>query len=114
MSSIMNHESFVKTISGLGICGCGSPEEAYEAIHKLLLSLPTRPNSTKNWDEWTNTIDSDIYALILVYFLDDKGYLEHGTSICHPWLTSKGIQLIAAMDILKSHEYDFGEAENSI
>ena len=105
----MNRESFIGVTSDLCICGCGNPEEAYEAIHELLLSL-----QAKNWDEWLKSIDNDIYALIVVYLLDGKGYLEHGTSIRHPWLTKKGKQLMEALDILKAYEYDFGEAENLI
>ena len=105
----MNRESFIQITADLGICGCGSPEEAYEAIHNLLLSL-----RVKNWDDWLDTIDNDIYALILVYLLDGKGYLEHGTSIRHPWLTTKGEQLLEALDILEVYGYDFDEAENSI
>lgn len=109
MNKNMSRESFINILGDLCICGCGSPEEAYEAIHKLLLTL-----QAKNWDEWLKSIDNDIYALIVVYILDGNGYLEHGTSIRHPWLTTKGEQLLEALDILKAHEYDFGEAENSI
>ena len=105
----MNRESFIEVTSDLCICGCGIPEESYVAIHELLLSL-----QIKNWDEWIGAIDNDIYALIVVYLLDGRGYLEHGTSIRHPWLTTKGKQLLEALDILKVYEYDFGEAENSI
>ena len=68
----------------------------------------------KNWDEWLSVIDGNIFALITVYMLDANGYLEHGTSIRHPWLTSKGEKLIEALDILKEYSYDFGEAENMI
>lgn len=109
MNKNMSRESFINILGDLCICGCGSPEEAYEAIHKLLLLL-----QAKNWDEWINVIDNDIYALIVVYILDGNGYLEHGGSIRHPWLTTKGEQLLEALDILKVHEYDFGEAADSI
>ena len=105
----MSHDEFIGITADLGICGCGSPEEAYEAIHKILLSL-----RAKNWDEWLNVIDGNIFALITVYMLDANGYLEHGGSICHPWLTSKGEKLMEALDILKEYSYDFGEAENII
>lgn len=105
----ISRDEFVGITADLGICGCGSPEEAYEAIHKILLSL-----QAKKWDEWINVIDGNIFALITVYMLDSKGYLEHGTSIRHPWLTSKGEKLIEALDILKEYSYDFGEAENMI
>ena len=107
MNKNMTRESFIEITSDLGICGCGSPEEAYEAIHKLLLTL-----QAKNWDEWLKSIDNDIYALIVVYVLDGNGYLEHGTSIRHPWLTIKGEQLLEALDTLKVYGYDYDETFN--
>ena len=91
----MDRRSILSEIANdLGICGCGSPADAYEAVHKLLLALQKSSSPTTEWADWYNLVDNNPYALILAYLLDNKEYIEHGTSIRHPWLTSKGINLI--------------------
>lgn len=105
----MDRRSILSEIANdLGICGCGSPADAYEAVHKLLLALQKTSSPTKDWAGWYELVDNNPYALILAYLLDSKDYLAHGTSIRHPWLTDKGRKLIDALNILQSEEdYDF-------
>ena len=106
----MNKRSILSEIRGdLGICGCGSPSEAYEAVHKLLLALQKSSKPTRDWGDWHDLIDNNPYALILAYLLDNEEYIEHGTSIRHPWLTAKGIKLIEALNTLQMEDYDFYE-----
>lgn len=106
----MNKRSILSEIRGdLGICGCGSPSEAYEAVHKLLLALQKSSKPSRDWGDWHDLIDNNPYALILAYLLDNEEYIEHGTSIRHPWLTAKGIKLIEALNTLQMEDYDFYE-----
>ena len=104
----MNRHSIISEIKDdLGICGCGSPSEAYEAVHKLLLALQKSSKPSKDWGDWHDLVDNNPYALILAYLLDNEEYIEHGTSIRHPWLTAKGIKLIEALNTLQMEDYEF-------
>ena len=107
----MNKRSILSEIrDDLGICGCGSPSEAYEAVHKLLLALQKSSKPSRDWGDWHDLIDNNPYALILAYLLDNEEYIEHGTSIRHPWLTDKGLKLIDALNTLqREDDYDFCE-----
>ena len=107
----MDRRSILSEIRGdLGICGCGSPSEAYEAVHKLLLALQKSSKPSRDWGDWHDLIDNNPYALILAYLLDNEEYIEHGTSIRHPWLTDKGLKLIDALNTLqREDDYDFCE-----
>ena len=106
----MNRRSILSEIrDDLGICGCGSPSDAYEAVHKLLLALQKSSKPSRDWGDWHDLVDNNPYALILAYLLDNEEYIEHGTSIRHPWLTTKGIKLIEALNTLQMEDYEFYE-----
>ena len=106
----MNRHSILSEIKDdLAICGCGSPSAAYEAVHKLLLALQKSSKPSKDWGDWYDLVDNNPYALILAYLLDNEEYIEHGTSIRHPWLTDKGLKLIDALNTLQMEDYDFYE-----
>ena len=94
-------------IHELGICGCGCPEEAYKAVHEMFKSF-------KNYDR--NTIDlDDPHRLFMAYTLDHLEFLEHGSSIYSAWLTDKGEELLAALDIFKEkYEYDWQAAADDM
>ena len=113
--SSMNHESFIQITADLGICGCGNPEDAYKAVHEIMLLIrEIKEAPSKDLYSKYSDLTDNPYALTVLYMLDDREFLEHGTSIHGCWLTTKGTQLLEALDILKVYEYDFGEAENSI
>ena len=104
----MDRRSILSEIANdLGICGCGSPADAYEAVHKLLLALQKSSSPSKDWGDWHDLVDNNPYALILAYLLDNEEYIEHGTCIRNPWLTSKGIKLIEALNTLQMEDYEF-------
>lgn len=92
-------------IHELGICGCGCPKEAYEAVHKMLI-MYMAPDYTKI---------NDPHELFMAYTLDNLEFLEHGSSIYGAWLTDKGKGLLAALDFFKSkYAYDWNAASNDM
>lgn len=81
----------------LGLCGCGSPEETYEVIRRILNIQSSNANwgtRQRQFSEICNAdIDNENYNGLIqfvLYILDDKGFLEHGSSIGGAWLTKKG------------------------
>lgn len=81
----------------LGLCGCGCPEETYEVIRKILniqSSDEKWETKQKQFSELCNVdMDNENYSGLIqfvLYILDDKGFLEHGSSISSAWLTEKG------------------------
>lgn len=93
-------------IDELGICGCGSPEEAYKAVHEMLKRAETR-------DEIITP--DEPHVLFMAYMLDRLEFLEHGTSIYSSWLTDKGERLLVALDIFKKkYDYDWQAASDDI
>lgn len=105
MSGIYNMTPMNDLIHELGICGCGRPEEAYKAVHEMLKRSETY-----------NAIEPDEpHVLFMAYTLDNLGFLEHGSSIYSAWLTDKGKDLLAALDIFKEkYEYDWTAAQDDI
>lgn len=107
MSRIYNMTPMNDLIHELGICGCGCPEEAYEAVHEMLKSF-------KNYDHNTFNLD-DPHRLFMAYTLDHLDFLNHGYSIYNAWLTDKGEELIAALDIFEEkYNYDWQSAQDDI
>lgn len=83
--------------SVLGICGCGRPEDTEEVIRQILIVQNSEDNFQDKQNKLSNLCDSNIendnyYGLIqfVLYILDDKEFLEHGSSISGAWLTKKG------------------------
>lgn len=104
---VYNVTEMYDLIHELGICGCGCPEEAYEAVHKMLKMF-------KNYDRNTINLDEP-HRLFMAYTLDNLEFLEHGSSIYAAWLTDKGNDLLAALDIFKEkYEYDWNAAKDDM
>ena len=107
MSGIYNMTPMNDLIHELGICGCGRPEEAYKAVHEMLKSF-------KNYDRKTINLD-DPHRLFMAYTLDHLEFIDHGSSIYAAWLTDKGEELLAALDIFKEkYAYDWTVAQDDI
>lgn len=106
MGGVYNFTKANDLIHELGICGCGNPEEAYEAVHEMLKRVKDR----------SNIIEPDEpHVLFMAYTLDRLEFLEHGSSIYAAWLTDKGNELLAALDIFKEkYEYDWQVAADDI
>ena len=106
MGGFYNTTKMYDLIHELGICGCGCPEETYKAVHEMLKRAKTR----------SNLIDPDeAHVLFMAYTLDNLEFLEHGSSIYASWLTDKGNELLAALDIFEEkYNYDWQSAQNDI
>ena len=81
----------------LGLCGCGCPEETYEVIRKILNIQSSNAKWEIKQQQFSELCNADMdnvnYSGLIqfvLYVLDDKGFLEHGSSISSAWLTEKG------------------------
>lgn len=88
----------------LGFCGCGSPEAAGKLIRDILIVLEKQFDIP--YEEYRKGIKdllpNDGLEMVVFYFLDNQGIIEHGT--CVPgWLTQKGKDLL---EILKASPLD--------
>lgn len=106
------------TYEQLGICGCGRPEDTINVIKDLLNILDKyekiRDDKTVDFhqtyeDKWKdlNSLcgvhikDNDNYDGMLqfmMYVLDDKGFLEHGSGISGAWLSNEGKMLLYVLN----------------
>lgn len=92
------------------MCGCGNPEDTYEAIRRYLhIRKLWHKNKNITWDgvkEQYKTqlcidVDNDIEHGVLqfmMYVLDHYDFTEHGSSIGGCWLTEKGEMLLTVLD----------------
>lgn len=103
---------FYGTRDGLGFCGCGSPEDAYELVRDLLALAPFyqgwetgRANHVKV-RELLGGSDGVFY--LVLYMLDRAALIEHGSGIGGAWLSTKGKHYLP---LIQAHEWDdFEEA----
>ena len=95
----------------IGMCGCGCPEYTYEMLRKLLRIRLDRSNEELDCgkvsqrylddiglDENQNK-DHDGIVHFILYILDDKDIVEHGSSIGGCWLTELGKIYLRVLDI---------------
>lgn len=82
---------------GLGICGCGNPEDTHEVIRQILNIQSDYDNYESVQKKFSDLCNSDMendnyHGLIqfVLYILNNKGFLEHGGSVGGAWLTEKG------------------------
>ena len=86
-------------IHELGICGCGCPEGSYKAVHDMLKRASEPNGQVVPFD--------DCYIEFMCYTLNDKGFLEHNSSIYRSFLTDKGKTLLRALDEFEKLEYEW-------
>ena len=106
IDSLVNYYMF----DVLHLCGCGNPEDTYEAIRRYLHIRKLRhENKDITWDgikEQYKTqlcidVDNDTEHGVLqfmMYVLDHYDFTEHGSSIGGCWLTEKGEMLLTVLD----------------
>jgi len=79
----------------LGFCGCGDPE----STHDFVIECLKRTNFDENKIQLIKLRDlilerPDDAAMMIAYFLSDKGMTEHGGGVGGSWLTSLGEKVI--------------------
>jgi len=72
--------------SDLGICGCGTPEPAYDLIRDLLAMAPTFGESKR----LTELVGSAGARRLVLGQMESAGLIDHGFVIDHSNLTAKG------------------------
>lgn len=92
----------------LGLCGCGAPETAADR----LLGILRRIKESQEWTahckgprphEYGSEVgvdpnqDEGLYWL-LWYWIDDRGWIEHGSSVRGSWLTQEGERAIEVLE----------------
>lgn len=89
-------------------CGCGIPDEIAEVVHWTLTMFGLDPDTrddaaTDSFKRWLGNNAGGLREVMFWVFLsalDDKGLLEHGTTIRYSWLTDTGR---AFLDFLNEH-----------
>lgn len=76
----------VELYDSMGLCGCGSPGDAWSVLRAVLLALRHRAG----YDGLRAAVGSDGGAMFVVTALDGAGLTEHGTSYGFSWLLPKG------------------------
>lgn len=94
-------EVFVFDIIGqkLGFCGCGLPEDAIDYCYQGLKRVESLALSKS---DFPNPFASEGEEYFFFYWLDKKGFTEHGGSV-PGWLTEKGKDMILAIE--EAREY---------
>lgn len=107
----------------LGICGCGYPEETIEMIVEYLkhdIEYTKKIKSTnynydaflpiyeekEKWQENFIEKNKEILFVFMLYMLNNKGFMEHGTSIYSSWVEEKGKKLIEYYERAKQENYE--------
>lgn len=97
----------------LGLCGCGSPEGAFNFCREALTIFDRRGD--KGGDKWINAEDalskliaskSDDAAHVFAHLLTHLDLLEHGGSVGGSWLTDKGNDIVDLREAVES-DFDF-------
>ena len=88
-------ESAINSYYGLNFCSCGSRDEVFEMILKVLNYCHERfaeHNSGFPYDWLEKNIfhGDSIISLFVLYVLESLGITEHGSSVRGSWLTEKG------------------------
>lgn len=101
--------------SFLGFCGCGRPEDPLETVLGVLSAFEAmraardvKDDATANmaWEQIHRIAPTEgEYAGLgysLLYMLDDKGLIDHGSSVHGSWLTDDGKEFLARLRKWKS------------
>jgi len=84
----------------LGFCGCGDPEAAATFLVQVLRNIEATHH---HGIEWLN----EGLKYLVQYWIDDRGWTEHGVSIDYVWLTDDGklaIRILEAFIKLEKEE----------
>jgi len=96
--------------SVLGFCCCGNPDGNLKYIASVMQHLLTMKDkmweNKMTYDEWTadgEKIGSRTALYFVYYFLDSKGFTEHGCSI-PGWLEPDGLEFLE--DVIELYDLD--------
>ena len=78
--------SFIET-GIFGMCGCGDPDGTLEYISRIMKQLKYH-----KWAEFSHP------EMFIIYFLNNKGMAEHGSTAGCSWLTEYGEKILAEID----------------
>jgi hypothetical protein len=96
---------FYDNTHGLGLCGCGNPEAAYDLVRDLLSLAPFCEDSHwKTAESLTGNIPGAHH--IVMGALQRAGLVDHGSILSGSWLTPKGEWVLAAMRTAEFDEVD--------
>lgn len=79
----------------LGLCGCGSPDDAYALVRELLALAPFYED--ERWRLVEVLTGGGAAHHIIMSVLDSAELTEHGSTINGSWLTEKGAWCLQAM-----------------
>ena len=93
----------------LHLCGCGTPEDTYELIRKILTIRFEWQSRKISYEEVIRRYKDDLkldtnnsshYGILqfVMYILDHNGILEHGSSIGGCWLTNLGEMYLTVLN----------------
>lgn len=99
----------------MDMCGCGCPDYTYELIRKILIIRYEWQNKKLSFDEakerYKSDLDLDYYnenqygALqFILYVLDARQIVEHGSSIGGCWLTDLGEMYLEVLNAWHDRE----------
>lgn len=83
------------SFDAIGICGCGKPGEVAALIYRMLHALG---QEDREWDaprKAAGDPPGTVYELLL-HWIEDHGWTEHGGSTYGSWLTDDGRKAMAA------------------
>jgi len=89
----------------LGCCGCGDPGSTLDVIRQTLWIQ----SKYRRWGEKEVAYESSLDLILtkpehygavqfVLYILDDKGFIDHGSCITSAWLTQLGEMFLYALD----------------
>ena len=100
----------------LGICGCGESHLVFEGIYNLLNLMDNKSawnddltnKKPEEYEEYVKAYEdlvgigegmtTDWKMLMILYMLDDRDFIEHGTSIYWGWPTELGKDFLKVFD----------------
>ncbi len=99
----------------MDMCGCGCPECTYELIRKVLAIRADKHNDKITYEETIRRYKDDLdlddsndnqsgALQFILYMLDSKEIVEHGSSIGGCWLTKLGEMYLTVLNAWHERE----------
>jgi hypothetical protein len=92
----------------LGFCCCGNPDASLSLVRDVLRHISnlkefvwSGKRTYEEWDAAGKAICDGRAMYFLYYFLDAKGWTEHGGSV-PGWLTADGYEILEDLDTILS------------